>query len=263
MVSARTLRRHRRQCQPRDAVPKGTVSQRISRWCTGRIQLVDATPRYFGGVRWGTGSSSWRFVAIGVRFPRRDGRRWLGGRTGGRGGGCCGGDDRECSRRCRRVVAGWFSVVPPCWRRESTTARDGFGVATCPQMSAERIRLRATAPRRQRAMRWPARDPGASRLARPRHRQASSSRHSVAALVVRTDRNRRPTVRPKVRRRLPWSSNDLAVHHESARAVVSPSARGSVFFQPRQPLAHNRRAYRGFRRPARVGSCCHLAYSSV
>ena len=139
MVSARTLRRHRRQCQPRDAVPKGTVSHRISRWCIGRIQLVDTTPRYFGGVRWGTGSSSWRFVAIGVRFPRRDGRRWPGGRTGGRGGGRCGGDDGGCSRRCRRVVAGWFSVVPPCWRRESTTARDGFGVATCPQMSAERI----------------------------------------------------------------------------------------------------------------------------
>ena len=48
----------------------------------GRIQLVDATPRFFGGVRWGTGSDSWRFVAIGVRFPRRDGRRWPGGRTG-------------------------------------------------------------------------------------------------------------------------------------------------------------------------------------
>jgi hypothetical protein len=60
------------------------------------------------------------------------------------------GDDRECSHRCRRVVAGWFSVVPPCWWRESTTARDGFGVASCPQMSAERIRLRATAPRRTR-----------------------------------------------------------------------------------------------------------------
>ena len=30
----------------------------------------------------GSGSSSWRFVAIGVRFPRRDGRRWPGGRTG-------------------------------------------------------------------------------------------------------------------------------------------------------------------------------------
>ena len=120
----------RRLCQPRDAVPKETVSHRISRWCTGRIQLVDATPRYFGGVRWGRRSSSWRFVAIGVRFPRRDRRRWPGGRTGsGSGRRLLRGDDRECSRRCRRVAAGWFSEVLPCWRRESTTARDGFGVA--------------------------------------------------------------------------------------------------------------------------------------
>ena len=35
-----------------------------------------------GGVRWGTGSGSGRFVAIGGRCPRRGGRRWRGGRTG-------------------------------------------------------------------------------------------------------------------------------------------------------------------------------------
>ena len=139
VVSARTLRRHRRQCQPRDAVPKGTVSHRISRWCTGRIQLVDATPRYFGGVRWGTGSSSRRLVAIGGQIPSpgRPTVAWRQDRGSGRRS--LRGDDGGCSQRCRRAVAGWFSVVPPCWRRESTTARDGFGVATCPQMSAERI----------------------------------------------------------------------------------------------------------------------------
>jgi hypothetical protein len=43
------------------------------------------------------------------------------------GGHCCGGDDRGRCRRSRRVVAGRVSVVPPCWRRESTIARDCFG----------------------------------------------------------------------------------------------------------------------------------------
>ena len=226
-------------------------------WSTQHLDISEVCD----GVREAAVGGSW---LSGVRFPRRDGRRWPGGRTGGRGGGRCGSDDGGCSQRCRRAVAGWFSVVPPCWRRESTTARDGFGVATCPQMSAERISspsdCASAATRDAVAC---ARSRRISACAAARHRQASSSRHSVAALVARTARNRRPTVRPKVRRRLPWSSNDLAVYHESARAVGSPSARGSVFFQPRHRLAHNRRAYRSFRRPARAGSCCHLAYSSV
>jgi putative transposase len=39
----------------------------------------------------------------------------------------CGGDDRGRRGRSGRVVAGRVPLVPPCWRRESTFARDGFG----------------------------------------------------------------------------------------------------------------------------------------
>ncbi len=37
------------------------------------------------------------------------------------------GDDRGRRGRSRRVVAGWVSLVPSCWRRESTVARSCFG----------------------------------------------------------------------------------------------------------------------------------------
>ncbi len=43
------------------------------------------------------------------------------------GGHCRGGDDRGRRYRSGRVVAGRVPVVPPCWRRESTTARVRFG----------------------------------------------------------------------------------------------------------------------------------------
>jgi hypothetical protein len=43
------------------------------------------------------------------------------------GGHCCGGDDRGRRGRSGRVVAGRVPLVPPCWRRESTTTRVRFG----------------------------------------------------------------------------------------------------------------------------------------
>ena len=217
VVSARTLRRI--------AVSANRGTQSRKKQC-----LNESHAGVLGGFNWSTQHLDISEVCDGVGEAAVGGS-WLSGSDAlagtadgglaagpgpGLGGGCCGGDDRGCSRRCRRVAAGWFSEVPPCWRRESTTARDGFGVATCPQMSAERI----SSPRdcASTAMR----DAVAGARSRRTSACAATPLSSViiaslvAALVVRTDRNRRPTVRPKVRRRLPWSSNDLAVHHESA-----------------------------------------------
>ncbi len=54
-----------------------------------------------------------------------------GGLAGGPGqvlgGDRCRGDDRGCRCRGRRVVTGRVSLVPSCWRRESTDARICFG----------------------------------------------------------------------------------------------------------------------------------------
>jgi putative transposase len=54
-----------------------------------------------------------------------------GGLAGGQSpvleGDRCRGDDRGRRGPNGRVLAGWVPLVPPCWRRESTIAGDGFG----------------------------------------------------------------------------------------------------------------------------------------
>jgi len=55
----------------------------------------------------------------------------VGGLAGGQGqvlgGDRCRGDDGGRRGRSGRVFAGWVPLVPPCWRRESTLARNCFG----------------------------------------------------------------------------------------------------------------------------------------
>ena len=206
-----------------DSANRGTQSRK--KQC-----LTESHAGVLGGFNWSTQHLDISEVCDGVREAAVGGS-WLSGSDSlagtadgglaagpgpGLGGGCCGGDDRECSRRCRRVAAGWFSGVPPCWRRESTTARDGFGVATCPQMSAERISspsdCASTATR------------DAVACARSRRISACAATASSSVIIAsfgggpggpnRPESS--PHGSPKVRRRLPWSSNDLAVHQESA-----------------------------------------------
>ena len=94
-----------------------------------------------GGFNWSSQHLDFSEVCDGVREATVGGS-WLsgsdslagtadGGLAAGPGpvlgGHCCGGDDRGRRGRSGRVVAGRVPLVPPCWRRESTTARVRFG----------------------------------------------------------------------------------------------------------------------------------------
>jgi putative transposase len=115
------------------------LRSRQGRPIDGAIHHSDAGSQ--GGFNWSTQHLDFSEVCDGVREAVVRGS-WLsgsgslagpadGGLAPGQGqvlgGHCCGGDDRGRCRRSGRVVAGWVSVVPPCWRRESTIARDRFG----------------------------------------------------------------------------------------------------------------------------------------
>jgi putative transposase len=105
----------------------------------GVIHHTDAGSQ--GGFNWSSQHLDFVEVSDGVWEAAVGGSRLSGadpvagaadgGLAGGPGqvlgGDRCRGDDRGCRCRGRRVVTGRVSLVPSCWRRESTDARICFG----------------------------------------------------------------------------------------------------------------------------------------